>query len=277
MENALSFNFFTLIYFSALVAMLAAYFEFYNIGRSANKNYYDKEYVNNSVLIIDSINCILNTKRGELTVFLYPFTLISISIMIYLSLKIEGIHFSMNLTPSFLLISSFIVSLHVIVPYQFTYLKQARKAIEKDFSVKEWFNYAFFNIKTLDSLDSLPISPNSLSFEEYNSNDYNKYVSKVKELQEIDKTLDISPLSERVFRMHTPFFDKHSIYFLLNKEETKALIDETNLILNKTETRHSVILSSIFSEENINFLLMQRFFEIALFFGILNILYINKL
>lgn len=275
MGDLLSFNFFTLVYFSALVSMLAAYYEYYNIGKYVNKDYYSREYVNNSELIIDSIKCIMTQKFGELTVFAYPITLISVSIFIFLYLKTIGIHFEHGATPIFLLVSSVIVGLHIFVPYQMTYLKQAREAYSHEMSVEQWFRYAFMKVKISKPKEEIDLE--GFSFIEYKANEYDIYCQDVLKIKENNPDKNIEPLTERIYYMYIPFFGKHFTFFFLDNEETRASNEKTKVILERSETVPGILTSSIFEEVNIHFLLMQRFVEIGLFFSILQILFEKRL
>jgi len=280
MEYSLSFNFFTLVYFSTMFAMAAAYYEYKNIGLCSNHDFYSHEYVNNSELVIASINCILTRKWGELMVFAYPISLISSAIAIFISLKINGVEFKYNITPSFLLIISIIVGLHIFVPYIMTYLRQASAAEEREISVKEWFNYAFMNISSIKKLESKLTSKKVKSPSEYKLPEYDKYSEEIMLLSK-ETDIEIEPFTLRMFKMYLPFYSKYNTYAISDGRELEISVsdkkDASKLIVTEVELKQSMLFSSTYSVENIYFLLGQRVFETAIFFAILTVLYSYKL
>ena len=120
----LMLNFLLFEFFSSLILVYVAKKEYDFILFNVNKECSLSTKISNADLIYASIVTIFKDKFGELKAFLYPIALNIIAFATYWQIKaLFGEHEVSKWIIVYLGVVCFIVTLHIVIPYYFTYLK----------------------------------------------------------------------------------------------------------------------------------------------------------
>lgn len=199
---------------------------------------------------------------GETTTFLYPITLLISEIALLSYIHIYNINaYFLN---QFIIVTGLIISISIIAPYYFFYLKEKEQAIIHGYSFKDWLTVSTRSIirekseiltseQIIDFSKIIPmnIKQTKNTYEEYKKHLNKKYI-----------------LSEEEYFELVPFMNKTNIF--INFDNNIYEISEEDIkVISLGFTKMNF---SIFTEINLNRMIFSRYFEIIAFFAIINLL-----
>lgn len=274
------FQFFLFELFASMLILFAAKKEYDLILDNVNKKCELSTKITNADLIYASIITIFENKWGELKAFLYPIVLSLVAIVTYWQLKLIDGEVS-KWVIIYLGVVVFIVTLHIVIPYYFTYIKYYEGSLNRKLDFIKFLNFsteAFYKTDDLGKIDNIDIDSFRESIKEYFTADdlekYNKILSFLPE----DK---YRTLTKEEFERALPHLNGHNIYFI--EKDTDKYCDfwlgsESNDVeISRVVVGCTQMGMALFHKTTIGSLLNQRYLDIVAFFMFLNlVLYFSK-
>ena len=224
-----------------------------------------------------SIKTIFDVRYGELQAFMHPIMMICMIITQMFIFHNMGIY--SKTATHFSLFCIFIVSLHIVVPYYFNYLKNYEKAILRNLTLKDWLYVSMREVyaeKTKAYKAELPKDSkiiNKLTKFNLTDEDLKEYNMLVVRLAMfVNKDLEL--FTEEDLKNYIPFFTGYNI-FVKDKEGNYYEIifeEEDEVTITPCKIVPSNLGLSFYEERSVNVLIASRVFEIALFFLIVDII-----
>lgn len=260
--------------FAIILLFNAAYYE-YSFIFGFNQEKLPKTGVIRNIDLIDkSIKIILKEKFGEFIVFLYPISFIIVGLITIYLFKInniENIYYLYN----FIIISIIIISLHIVIPYYFSYLKFAEESLQKEFDLIDWVEVKMHTLERelastkeyVFDLNMLTVIDNNI----FHKKNYDKYLEAVNVLKE-KMCLTYNNITYEEYIRIIPFLTGFNFFVKENHDIKELIISEDKYEINNIDFGLKQMYYSLFNKDNINTNLLSRYVEIVMFFIIINIL-----
>lgn len=274
------FSLFMFELFALLVLFYSAEAEYKIILNNIGKPFDKLSKTSNAELVYASIQAIFKNRLGEFQAFLYPIMLICIALLSYFQIKAIGYSEVSKWLIVYLGAVCFIVLLHIVIPYYFTYLKYYELALNKKMNFLKFLDYSTNNFYKSENIENIKLD------------DYNLGV--VREAFNLEFTLDnyeeynkifdiISTLNERYRKLSIDEYEKvlahlngKNIYF--KEIETDKFCefwlesDKEEIEVNRVIVGPTQMGMALFRKTTIYSLLNQRYLDIASFFFLLNLI-----
>lgn len=259
-----------------ILLFLTAFYEFHYIY-SFNNDFLPKNGVIRNVDLIDkSVKIILKEKFGELIVFMYPISFILVGLLILFIFSMNNIKNEFYLY-NFIIISIIVISLHVIIPYYFSYLKFAEESLKKEFNLIDWLEIRMHSIeRELTSTKEYVFDLNMLIVIDNNvfhKNNYDKYLEAVNVLKE-KMCLTYNNITYEEYIRIIPFLTGFNFFVKENHDLKELIISEDKYEINNIDFGLKQMYFSFFNKNNLHTTFLSRYVEIIMFFMIINILLI---
>ena len=276
------FQLFLFELFASMLIFFASKKEYDLILDNINRKCEFSTKITNADLIYASIITIFENKWGELKAFLYPIVLSLVAIVTYWQLKLIDGEVS-KWVIIYLGVVVFIVTLHIVIPYYFTYIKYYEGSLNRKLDFIKFLNFsteAFYKTDDLGKIDGKEIDVSSFrnSIKEYFTAD---------DLEKYNEILSFLPkdryrtLAKEEFERALPHLNGHNIYFI--EKDTDKYCDfwlgsESNDVeISRVVVGCTQMGMALFHKTTIGSLLNQRYLDIVAFFMFLNlVLYFSK-
>lgn len=260
--------------FSIIILFIVALKEFELLYSFSNKFMPKSLEDNNFELIDSSIKIIFEKKFGELYVFLYPITFLLISGTTYLYLDLNSIT-NEYYVYNFIVISSFVIAAHVVIPYYFNYLKYYEESVRKKLDLKTWLKVRLMNlgreelnIVAHELSEDLVLNYRVFNFTAETFREYNSYVYKFKL-----NLFEYEYLEYNDYIKILPFLTGHNFFVKDSSGEfIEYMLNESTVSLNSISFGVDKMYYSIFSKVRLDLVFLSRYIEIVMFFIIINTL-----
>ena len=234
--------------------------------------------VSNAELIYASISTIFKNKIGELQAFLYPITLTAISFVTYWQVKAVTNGEVSRWVIVYLGVVCFIVTLHIVIPYYFTYLKYYEGSINRKMDFIKFLDFSTNSFYKPDSPEDIKWNDKE-KLKEFKER-INHYFT-AEELQKYNETLSFldqtrfRELNKDEFYRVLPHLTGHNIYF--KEIETDKfcefwLSSESDVVVvYRLVSGTTQMGMALFNKTTIGNLLNQRYLDIVAFFFFLHV------
>ena len=234
--------------------------------------------VSNAELIYASISTIFKNKMGELQAFLYPITLTAISFVTYWQVKAITNGEVSRWVIVYLGVVCFIVTLHIVIPYYFTYLKYYEGSINRKMDFIKFLDFSTNSFYKPDSPEDIKWNDKE-KLKEFKER-INHYFT-AEELQKYNEMLSFfdqtrfRELNKDEFYRVLPHLTGHNIYF--KEIETDKfcefwLSSESDVIeMYRLVSGTTQMGMALFNKTTIGSLLNQRYLDIVAFFFFLHV------
>ena len=234
--------------------------------------------VSNAELIYASISTIFKNKMGELQAFLYPITLTVISFITYWQVKAVTSGEVSRWVIVYLGVVCFIVTLHIVIPYYFTYLKYYEGSINRKMDFIKFLDFSTNSFYKPDSPEDIKWNDKE-KLKEFKER-INHYFT-AEELQKYNETISFldqtrfRELNKDEFYRVLPHLTGHNIYF--KEIETDKfcefwLSSESDVVeMYRLVSGTTQMGMALFNKTTIGSLLNQRYLDIVAFFFFLHV------
>ena len=263
---------------ASIILIYAAKKEYDIILFNINKPCTLSTRVSNAELIYASISTIFKNKMGEFQAFLYPITLTAISFITYWQVKAITNGEVSRWVIVYLGVVCFIVTLHIVIPYYFTYLKYYEGSINRKMDFIKFLDFSTNSFYKPDSPEDIKWNDKE-KLKEFKER-INHYFT-AEELQKYNETLSFldqtrfRELNKDEFYRVLPHLTGHNIYF--KEIETDKfcefwLSSESDVIeMYRLVSGTTQMGMALFNKTTIGSLLNQRYLDIVAFFFFLHV------
>ncbi|MGB2552795.1 hypothetical protein ACPF04_06405 [Campylobacter sp. MOP51] len=254
-----------LAFILCLIAILAysakeEYALIYKFGYNTN---YLPVKATNADLIDASVHTIFNAKWGEFIAFLYPISFLAVIISMWQYTHEYNI--STFWSSLFLLICGFIIFCHIIVPYQFSYLRFYEQALKRDINLAKWIDVATNKLFREDTVKQ-PYSHTKPEIKKiYELEEINQYNNLIQQMPLQD--ISLNPLDQETFIKILPHLNGHNLFFFnQNNQLTEIYYEDKEVEISRIVFGVSSLGMSMMKKQTINQLVYSRYGDIAMFF-----------
>lgn len=275
----LMLNFLLFEFFSSLILVYVAKKEYDFILFNVNKECSLSTKISNADLIYASIVTIFKDKFGELKAFLYPIALNIIALATYWQIKaLFGEHEVSKWIIVYLGVVCFIVTLHIVIPYYFTYLKYYEGSINRKMDFIKFLDFstnAFYKSDTIEEIKWEDQGKLKNFKELINRYFTSEELSKYNDILSFLDPTKYRALTKEEFDRVLPHLNGHNIYF--KEIETDKFCEfwissESDVIeVYRLISGSTQMGMALFSKTTIGSLLNQRYLDIVAFFLFLHI------
>ena len=263
---------------ASIILIYAAKKEYDIILFNINKPCTLSTRVSNAELIYASISTIFKNKMGEFQAFLYPITLTAISFITYWQVKAVTNGEVSRWVIVYLGVVCFIVTLHIVIPYYFTYLKYYEGSINRKMDFIKFLDFSTNSFYKPDNPEDIKWNDKE-KLKEFKER-INHYFT-AEELQKYNETLSFldqtrfRELNKDEFYRVLPHLTGHNIYF--KEIETDKfcefwLSSESDVIeMYRLVSGTTQMGMALFNKTTIGSLLNQRYLDIVAFFFFLHV------
>ena len=273
------FSFFLFELFASIILFLTAKKEYDFILANVNKECSLSTTISNADLIHASIITIFKDKFGELKAFLYPIFLNIIAFLTYWQIKaILGEHEISKWVIVYLGVVCFIVTLHIVIPYYFTYLKYYEGSINRKMDFVKFLDFSTNSLYKSDMIEEIKWDNQEelKKFKELISRYFTKEeLVKYNEVITFFDQTKYRTLTADEFERILPHLTGHNVYF--KEIETDKFCEfwissESNVIeVYRIVVGTTQMGMALFTKTTIGSLLNQRYLDIVAFFLFLHL------